>query len=787
MTRRLIGYDINGWRDTAVRNWLAQPGDGEDAFGEFPISGGFGSVIRSDGEHRDHWIGGITAQLAPHGRGGGWGEVGRPETRQSVRNLVNAPHEHAEALGASLRALGDKADIAVVAIDDAPMDHDAVSDGWIATMRKAGHRRGLHIWRPVLATLSALGRGLLQNAGPVTVICQGGNGLFLQTLRIRSEDDVLTPERRMPGELFPGPTGFQRRREHAEKHLQQTTLFERDHAALCHTLSAGRFALGLPHAPELVRTANGGWHAIPEVPPLPQTESDLPPELLLALARDRPVLLETIAKGPARAAFLDSIRTHCTVQPIIGAPDAVAHGAFVAARRVAASIPVYYDFLPQISTIVQPRNRDPESVDLIPQGELLPAGQIYRSARPARFGLQAGKRELNIYLRKEGEQDPRRALVPVTPSTSANEPIELVVEQAPAEGRARLVLSSKALAAPASVDWSRADPSTDETWEAILQRLADESRPTIPKRLVLPAGRASWYGTGSFQGIAGQLAQQSSSTKVDWKRIADRFSNKIEGAHPVSSDGELPDDARAIDAANFEMLFNDALNDVISRLNGKSARQANDSLRFLTWTFKRCPPLIIAELLVALPAADGLDRHVFVPKLTSARLIYQGIGRTVDRKEDIRSVLDHLAKLTDEQIKVMNHIACVAFLMSRSEHGPQVIERSEVERLARLGIEALKRMDPEKPGTTGIHYPPFLLLGLVRFREKEPYALVTNLSDPVAEAMLAAAEQEIPRYFRVRRLAKRNRVLARALLELRAQIKGRGHNPDILVELASMG
>lgn len=787
MTRRLIGYDVTGWRDTAVRNWLAQPGDGEDAFGEFPISGGLGSVIHPDAERPDHWIGGVTAQLAPHGRGGGWGDVGRPEARQAVRDLVDAPADHVEALSATLRAMGGKAEIAVVAIDDAPANHDMVFDGWITAMRKAGHRRGLHVWRPILTVLSAIQRGLLQSTGEVTIISQGANGLFLQTLRIRSEDDVLAPERRVQGEFFPSSSGFQHLRTQAEHHLKQTILSERDHSILRSALSPDWFALGLASEPELVRTANGGWKPLPKLPSLPPPTCDLPHEFILTLGRDRSVLLETVAEGAVRAAFIDSIRKHCAIEPHIGDPDAVAHGAFIAAERASAGIPIYYDFLPQISTIVQPRNRDPESVDLIPKGAMLPAGQVYRSAQPARFGLQARKKEIEIYLKKEGEHQPRHAIVPVSPSTSASEPIELIVEQAPAEGRARLVLSSKAMAVPASVDWGRSTPLEEETWEEIVERLARHARPTIPKRVILPAGHACWYGTGNYQGLSGLLSRQANTGEFDWKKLAGRFSGKMLGAHPISSDGELPDEIRGVDAANFEMLFNDALNDVMSRLNRASTNQTNDSLRFLTWTFKRCPQRIIQELLSALPAADGNNRHIFVPTLSSARLIYQGIGRTVDRKQDIRTVLDHVAKLPDSTLRPMNHIACLAFLMSRSEQGPHVIERHEVDRLARIGISALKRMDPRRPGTTGIHYPPFLLLGLVRYREEDPHALVAGRSDETADAMLTATEQEIPRYFRERHLGNRNRILARALLELRAQLKGRGHNQNILTELASMG
>jgi hypothetical protein len=43
--RRLVGYDLNGWRDLAARNWLGQPGEDDAGMVEEVVSGGVGGVV----------------------------------------------------------------------------------------------------------------------------------------------------------------------------------------------------------------------------------------------------------------------------------------------------------------------------------------------------------------------------------------------------------------------------------------------------------------------------------------------------------------------------------------------------------------------------------------------------------------------------------------------------------------------------------------------------------------------------------------------------------------------
>ena len=90
INRKLCGYDVNGWRDGVARNWIARPGDEEELGVVRIVEGAVLPEVVLAGEGKtERWIGGVQADLAPHGRGGGWGKYGAPERRKTVRSLIN--------------------------------------------------------------------------------------------------------------------------------------------------------------------------------------------------------------------------------------------------------------------------------------------------------------------------------------------------------------------------------------------------------------------------------------------------------------------------------------------------------------------------------------------------------------------------------------------------------------------------------------------------------------------------------------------------------------------------
>ena len=792
MTRKVIGYDLNGWRDLAVRNWLAKAGDGEDAIGEFLISGGLGTVIRAQTEEGAQMVGGIAAQVAPHGRGGGWGEaIGNPDLRVAVKDLVVAPDTDPECLSAAIRAMGGRADVAVVSIDDAPGQHDDAFDGWIMAMRKAGHRRGLHVWRPVLTALWALESQKIDGAEEVAVLSQGAHGLYLQELRLRS-DSVRAPERQFQGKFLPCALGFQHILDNAKRAIERVFPDGINRSILDTALSLRRLAIGLPSAPELLRRTNGTWAILPQLPAPDPVKAELPPEVLHALDQDRPILLETIATGPVRKNFFETIRQyHGSECHLIEAPeDAVACGAFFAARRAAEGIPIYYDFLPQISTIVQPLNRDPISVNLIPPGNPLPAGQIYRSPVPARFYLQHNQETISIYLLKELDDRPRQASVRLPIPARTGTTADLIVEQAPAEGKARLILRSDALPTPLIVDWWQAEPTKQATWDELLTSLA-RPRPTIPARLVLPATEALWRNRGNQPGLAALLRIAEERPPPDWERLAGKLDDRINGReYCLSSDGDFPANVTAGDRARLETLHGDALNHALDRARGRIRLNDNASLKFLTWLHKRCDRRLLPELLKAMEAAeDPKKSHPFIWHGQNAVLIYQGLGRIIaDHDGDaIDRVFAHLRKIPPKKWYARRHVACAAFLLSRTDEAPKRLTQTDVDVLTGAAVATLGKatLEVKRQGHSGLHYPPFLMAGLIRSRLANPWALVVG-NDRNANRMLAAIQKALPTFERFAPTHRSVRRLYTALIETAQFLQGEGRNPNLLIDIETV-
>ena len=786
MSRRLAGYDLNGWRDCAARSWRQLPGD-EEEFGRFIISGGVNSAVVSvDGS----FIGGPIAQLAPQGRGDGWGQVGEKRRRASVRLLRTQPWEHEQQLSATFAALGQGAQVGVIAIDDTGQIDDRAFDGWLSAMRGAGIRRGFHIWRPVLAVLKAVDSGLVDDDfKTVAVVSQQDVGLATQLFTLR-QGKVRAPERRRAGQLFPCAFGYQSFHQAAEVELAPDLDSSRAGNDFSNLEGPVRWALGEEQPAELLRDWRGGWMHVPSLPKAVRSPEDLPPGLCEAIASTDLVLLESLSSGTV-VEDLKKLLAASTKAPVLPLPsNAVAEGGLVAAERLAAGLPAYFDFLPQISTIVQSRD-GPVSYDLIPADAVLPAGEVYRSGKPAQFGLHTGQEKIKVFLLKEGQTSPRKAELALPKGMNTQDPISCRVEQSPAQGRARIILDGAHLASPLVVDWDQAEP-LEEDWDGLIGSLQDPP-PTVPNRLVLPATRELWEDN-KRGGLRDLLLQETMAREPNWDVLANKFSQRInveyftnagplfEKAYCVTSDGALPPGLTSEDSDLLDSMIERALDVTLKRLkSGHEDQSSNDALRFLTWTFRRCPREVVPHLLDALEARAG--GHPFVRHQSSRVLVFQGLGRVLDEAEWIDQVLEHLRGVPVSDWRSKMQIACLAFLLSRTDAGPKRLQQVDLDELPRIACQMLDET-VRKGSVLNLHYPPFLIVGLLRRRIVDPYAFVVD-TDPRAAIMHQAISRNLPKIRRLRATATLSAIV-RVLEQTWTMLEGSGGNPDLLREIASL-
>ena len=222
----------------------------------------------------------------------------------------------------------------------------------------------------------------------------------------------------------------------------------------------------------------------------------------------------------------------------------VALGALEAARRISTGAPVYFDFLPRLSTIVH-GSQGAANFDLIDASETLEAGRLYRSPKPATFGIPAGHTDISIFLNKEAAGHPRKARVALGAELKETTPVSLWVEQKPAAGRARITLDAPELSRQFLVDWDAAEEDP-RPWADIIADL-ETPPPSVPNRLDLKCGMRPWDDSPRGPGLRALLASEVDAVNVDWKSLSDKLSARPFGEYCISSDGQLPDEVTDID------------------------------------------------------------------------------------------------------------------------------------------------------------------------------------------------------------------------------------------------
>lgn len=773
--RKICGYDLNGWRDSAARNWLVEPDGEEREVSRTIVEGGiFGVVVETSAKADGGYVGGAQASIAPHGRGAGWGLIGGAGKRVRVADILgddtSIPH-----LTAAFKGMSASASFGVASIDDHTETSELLQERLLTSLRKAKISTPLLVWRSVLATIFAIDEGMVGEGQTVGIISQAEHGISVQKLRVRRErshgETVLAPERRSTGTLIRSDWGYRGLANIASADVKKASKLDRtDH--LEWAKSNGRLALGLLSEPEILRQGNGDWEVLNPPETIDCGRISNLPDLRHTLADCGTVLLETLTEGSVCRKLHSAIVSSVGVDVVLLPVDAVASGALSAARRLSKRDPIYFDFLPQISTIVQRRDAV-ESYDLVDSGETLPAGEVYRSPLPARLAIQAGQDKFSIFLRKENQELPRKAEVNIGVKVDQTVPVELWVEQSPASGRAKILVHSQNFGHQFQVDWDGAI-ELEQSWEALIEGFQTPA-PTIPGRLVLACGIDAWNDSPRGEGLLSLLERNVNSAVVDWTALANRLSARPGGKYAISSDGEIPSGIGAGAVAQLDRLVERALEDVQRGLRGEPV--GTQSIRFLTWQFRRCPPEVSGWLLEAWD--KEVRGHPIFTQGPHWKLAFQGLGRVARNQTFELQAMHKVLGKTIDVWKWQKETAAMAFLLSRSDTAPRLLTRKDVERIAKRVLREFE----ENMGTTytRFQYAPMLLVGLLRWRLVEPFALVEG-KDPVADKLVRAVERtiaDLQHRERARPLAKYGRILEQILEELR----GEGSNPELLLDI----
>ena len=155
MERKLCGVDLNGVQDYVARNWVKDV-SGEDQFeNHINLGSSRSSVVSLKTSLDIEYLGGVQAELAPHGRGEGYGAaIGNPEYRTLLGEVIQSTAPSVEKLRAAILGITPPSDYAICSIADSDHTTEAYQDALVMALRKAQFKKPLLVWRSVLASLA---------------------------------------------------------------------------------------------------------------------------------------------------------------------------------------------------------------------------------------------------------------------------------------------------------------------------------------------------------------------------------------------------------------------------------------------------------------------------------------------------------------------------------------------------------------------------------------------------------------------------------------------------------
>jgi hypothetical protein len=739
---RLAGIDLSGWHDWGARNWSS---DDPDVLLHEPdvVDGGIASVVVQ--EQEGEFIGGPQAALSPHGRGTGWGDVGDPSRRRSIRDVLQRIVKgdgdgriEAALLQAAISALTAGANRIVFTIPDRQEFSEAVQ----ARLLKAAQTRGrgpraVLLWRPVAAILDALNRGLLNHEfenRQIGVLAHDEDGLNFQTLRLRrlqEHPDILMPERVNYGVLLAPEVGLANLYAEIDENIRSHNLVLAEPNTEQPRLASRILLEDKPKSdPEIIRRGNGTWATIMPPPDIGVDEF-MPRALEIKPAAESDELAGLFVTTPltGRAAFrMKELVCTAFKKPVTCLPsECIARGALEAARRIHAGIPHYLDRLDSIALLVM-KGREPQFEDLVPPDATVPANRIYVSRPISGLFWRKSHDHMQFYIKKGG-QEIRRWETDRIDAPAVDEPVQIELSQQPAQGWALVEITAPEWdflkRNPIRLDWDSLPPEErdEEEIKAELRR----PLPGIPRRVIYRAHEALWGpverppGPGLSRALDRLDLDDDASIDVFSRALRTfiRFPGHSETYFAVSTDGELPHKLVGTgEEKQFERAIERMSWHLLTAIQERRLLTNNRRLQCVTWVFTRCPEKLQDAML---DAVDTLNHPLRGPQ-AAQRVILHGLGRTVSKPQRIRAVIERVLDLPQNS----DTRACIAALLSRRPAAPAVLDKDLIFRIGNNVLEALRTQQQGRTFERDFKYTLFVLAGLLRCRHEQPYALLAD-------------------------------------------------------------
>ena len=787
--KRWLGLDLNGWHDFAARDWDPEEPD-VLAPSTKMLDGGLESL--SVKQQSGSWVGGPQAQLAPHGRGAGWGALGGNERRRHVVKLwedlkAGRNDDTAAAWFAATDALSKSSQALMLTVPDEPRFDEAAQARTLQALKGRKRPRSFLLWRSVALFLNALDRGVIDKSTErqsVRLMIHSSDGIEVQTLILRQVAEFpghYAPERDGYGQVLFPEVGLRALEEHmtgamidANPELGEGRC---EHSRIPLRLLCGDASVG---ETEVLRRSNGTWMEV-FAPPLPM-------DIIPAVRLDVPVAPadQTILVSPLAPPLLERLRSRLdgAFPGLEQMPwQSIASGALRAGRLYERGLPHYLDHLTPIHLAVLD-SKAPRFRNLMPEDATVPANREYVSDPITGLRWGRGKTKIEFFVLK-GEAEVRHWTVPVPVPPPNDVSVELQLRQTPGQSWARLTLSSPDWDGfrPVELEWDQLEPD-DRTPQEILDTL-ERPDPIVPDRLVEPSHLEAWQNDGDVTGLASVLSSGKAPSGPHLKELAhairrSRWLPELgRSFRAISTDGELPTDLSENLAGLLDRALEQVGLDIAAVFSGKRSTFAdNSALIFTTWSFVRCP-LSVQEALVATLENDARGRPTPLLAAKAAKtVVIGGAGRCIGAPTLIERLLHALAGRTWNNAV----LTALAAVLSRRQHAPQALTPVLVDHLAAKLNDSLRQRLNDQNYRVLFKNALLATTGLLRYREIEPWALVRDRSS--AAENLAVTLERIERVLTTRAhqftQGQKKLAIVRQLLEL---FSGSGGDPDILRQI----
>jgi hypothetical protein len=507
--------------------------------------------------------------------------------------------------------------------------------------------------------------------------------------------------------------------------------------------------------------------------------------------RAETILFETPLAAPFREELCKTIGIAAGKNVILLPRDAAAHGALLAGRRIESGMPHYLDRLEQVSLIIR-RNNEVVQEDLVPSNSIVAANKEF-VAYPIRRYWPAQQRTMEFYLRKGGLFK-KWTTNNVSPPEE-RQPVEVQLRQMPAQGRARVSITSQDWEAlrsrPVNLDWSTLE-LVDLSFEEIVEKL--KPRPIVPQRVTANAHRSHWKGMERLPAFEPFIKKFNSRSLSDIEQLGS-FLSRQKSLPMFNESGEryflqtrlLDFDGNIPDGVDMEAvaLLDEALafvgSEIISRCKSNKIFENNHLAKVVTWSFGRCPDEVQDEVYNAVEANFTSGSHPLLRPQSASRLLVHGMGRIVTDPARLERAIDLLIIHYSNS----NSVAALAALISRPADTPKILTIDRCKKISKLAADKLVSLEETSSYGVNLKYALTLVGGLLRCREIRPYDMVVATSADASRlhAILKRFERKLDLSSRRHHQFEKRLSLIRNLLDM---LEGVGGHAGILMDLETL-